>query len=668
MTARLPVPGSDNDIWGTILNEFLTVAHNPDGTILANALPGATAAAKGTLQLGGDLSGTAANPTVVATHLSSALPINQGGTGSATQNFVDLTSSQTKTGTFIAPFQDKGGQVFNVKAYGAVGDGTADDTAAVQNAIDAACAVTGRVFFPPGKYLLGPLTFNAYFEMVGSGISDETFSYGTRLVLKSGANAYLLTSNAATNTFLSIRIADLMIDGNAPSQTAGPSGGIDITGPVACSFERVSFYRCYDFGVRLKPIANGSFGHHNRFVRCSFTHGSGGSGGGVQANNCDENTYEVCDWEYNAGYSVDDEAGLQIILGGTFVSNTGTCVRSGAGKGKVAVIGAIFDSNTGDSIYINGGYGLVQGCRFDQSGSDAIAINEFYSSTLIIGNTFRNNGGTNSYINEKPSGTINHASNGNSIVGNFFVTSSPPTNGMIVRNNPLTLVAFNGPSTAYSTAVTADAPLAWWQLSDFAGATSATDSSGNSHTGTPASVTFGLIGPLSPNAPTTAAYFDGSTSKITTAYNPALTAISVELIVKVPVQLSTTREYVANSDTSNDNRGFAFKLVNGVPTLTVGTGAANGSCAAPNAIADGAWHHVMGTWDGATIKMYIDGELANSAAFSGTLAAGSTNLAIGYNPATSAGYAPGFVSQVAVYGAALSATRVQAHFLAMNTA
>ena len=30
--ARLPLPGSDNDIWGDVLNDFLAVEHNTDGT------------------------------------------------------------------------------------------------------------------------------------------------------------------------------------------------------------------------------------------------------------------------------------------------------------------------------------------------------------------------------------------------------------------------------------------------------------------------------------------------------------------------------------------------------------------------------------------------------------------------------------------------------------
>ena len=48
-----------------------------------------------------------------------------------------------------------GEAVFNVRAYGAVGDGVTDDTAAIQAAIDAAVAAAGDVFFPDGTYLVG---------------------------------------------------------------------------------------------------------------------------------------------------------------------------------------------------------------------------------------------------------------------------------------------------------------------------------------------------------------------------------------------------------------------------------------------------------------------------------------------------------------------------------
>ena len=36
--SRLPIPGSDNGVWGDVLNDFLTVEHNADGTLKKAAL------------------------------------------------------------------------------------------------------------------------------------------------------------------------------------------------------------------------------------------------------------------------------------------------------------------------------------------------------------------------------------------------------------------------------------------------------------------------------------------------------------------------------------------------------------------------------------------------------------------------------------------------------
>jgi Pectate lyase superfamily protein len=190
--ARLPVPGQDDNTWGGILNDFLDVAHNSDGTLQTSAISNAggyikpntgipaadlsssvqteltsastaiqpstslthdlsgtvsaptvagiqgvpvlggptngqvlaynsganqwvpstvssstvsdaTGSSKGIVQLAGDLgggvAGTAASPQVTSTHLAAPLPIAQGGTGSGSQNFVDLTTNQTIAGT-----------------------------------------------------------------------------------------------------------------------------------------------------------------------------------------------------------------------------------------------------------------------------------------------------------------------------------------------------------------------------------------------------------------------------------------------------------------------------------------------------------------------------------------------------------------------------------------
>lgn len=120
MTSRLPVPGSDNGAWGVILNDYLSVSLKSDGTIQPGALTVAGAYTKpvsgipssdldastqsklsGAVQVGGDIGGTASSPQVTATHLSAALPISQGGTGSTTKNFADLSTSQSLTNKTI---------------------------------------------------------------------------------------------------------------------------------------------------------------------------------------------------------------------------------------------------------------------------------------------------------------------------------------------------------------------------------------------------------------------------------------------------------------------------------------------------------------------------------------------------------------------------------------
>lgn len=63
-----------------------------------------------------------------------------------------------------APIQDKGGQVYNVLAYGAIPDDSIDDTDEIQVVVDLASGpgngeVCGTVYFPPGTYNVGQSTF-----------------------------------------------------------------------------------------------------------------------------------------------------------------------------------------------------------------------------------------------------------------------------------------------------------------------------------------------------------------------------------------------------------------------------------------------------------------------------------------------------------------------------
>ncbi len=75
MTARLPVPGSDNNAWGTVLNDYLQQTLAGDGTLVTAATNSYTGLANtnlasgskpGLVQLAGDLTGTAASPALAA--------------------------------------------------------------------------------------------------------------------------------------------------------------------------------------------------------------------------------------------------------------------------------------------------------------------------------------------------------------------------------------------------------------------------------------------------------------------------------------------------------------------------------------------------------------------------------------------------------------------------
>ncbi|KAG7285737.1 hypothetical protein NEMBOFW57_008031 [Staphylotrichum longicolle] len=136
----------------------------------------------------------------------------------------------------VAPFAESGYEVFrNVKAYGAKGDGSTDDTAAINRAISegsrcgpgctGSTKTPGLVYFPPGTYLVSSSIIDFYnTQLIGNPgcppVLKATADFSDRWLLDSnkyGANGLAW---GATNVFWR-QVANFVID-----ITAVPAGNL----------------------------------------------------------------------------------------------------------------------------------------------------------------------------------------------------------------------------------------------------------------------------------------------------------------------------------------------------------------------------------------------------------------------------------------------------------
>ena len=144
-----------------------------------------------------------------------------------------------------------GPQVYNVKGYGAVGDGSTDDATAINLAISAAnTAGGGIVYFPSATYIVGSsLTLYSKVFLVGAGIE------GTIIKLKNSSNVDVIRTNSfatltggnTTGGIYNFGIADLTIDGNVSNQSSA-CNGISIYG-YGYIIKNVRVRNCYTDGI-----------------------------------------------------------------------------------------------------------------------------------------------------------------------------------------------------------------------------------------------------------------------------------------------------------------------------------------------------------------------------------------------------------------------------------
>jgi hypothetical protein len=163
----------------------------------------------------------------------------------ATKNYVDATVTNTvgpipsgstyatATGSTIArTINDRWGEVKNVKDFGATGDGSTNDTTAIQAAITAA-SPGGTVLFPAGTYLVGNLGGLNATGMVFVGSSG----YKTILKAESGLTGSIFqNTNRASGSSGHHKFSSLRFDLNGEDCTAIDLGSCKNTLVEQCFF------------------------------------------------------------------------------------------------------------------------------------------------------------------------------------------------------------------------------------------------------------------------------------------------------------------------------------------------------------------------------------------------------------------------------------------------
>jgi hypothetical protein len=186
MAARLPTVGGDDGNWGQILNDFLSVEHNADGTLKDNSVRNSVIA----------------DGVVTVSKMSSGVQAS-------------LIKADNVTGD-------------NVKNFGAFGDGNTDDTAAINAAVTSWLIKLGAgknaaLIFPPGAYVVSnQITIS---PLPSGGNINGGIIIGDGAILKfigaTGSVALLITTVGGTKTWNRLLLRGLHVDGGGVLVRAG---------------------------------------------------------------------------------------------------------------------------------------------------------------------------------------------------------------------------------------------------------------------------------------------------------------------------------------------------------------------------------------------------------------------------------------------------------------
>jgi hypothetical protein len=321
-------------------------------------------------------SGVAFTPfsTIAATNVQNAIQevVSDlaGASGSSLVGFL-----QSGAGAVTRTVQAKERDFFSVKDFGAVGDGTTDDTAAFAAAFDAigylnntaapSTGTTGSVYIPTGRYVVGKLDVPPGVTLYGEGPE------ATKLLAKSG-HADNIVQLKRPASILSSRtrnygVRDLSIFGSNSSGCVG----IYLEQVAEIEISRVNITQC-DYGIDCpNDLVTGMidrckvFGNLTRGIRLL-----NGSNGVHIRNTRIQTTQNGANIEIDGGASLQT---LGILLDNCIIESAlnatnGQGILIGASYGAVAIsmVGCYWENNRTHAVQI--------GSSSATGGSDAVII------------------------------------------------------------------------------------------------------------------------------------------------------------------------------------------------------------------------------------------------------------------------------------------------------
>jgi hypothetical protein len=227
-------------------------------------------------------------------------------------------------------------------------------------------------------------------------------------------------------------------------------------------------------------------------------------------------------------------------------------------------------------------------------------------------------------------------------------------------------------TTQYSQVILSDQPAGYWTLDEAAG-TSAADATGTDN----ATYTNGPVLNQTSRVKdaNTAVSFDGSNDRIAAGdlYDFGGTgAFTVEAWVRPTAATASWRPIVSKQENASNNPGWVIQLrpssqspANSIKFQRKNAAGTIEAASSTTALAAGTWYHVVGTYDGTTLKVYVNGSLEGSGASAIVLPDHTRGLRIGgaaYNDTIDS--FGGLIDEVAMYSYALSATQVSEHWIA----